>query len=726
MGEENKQIGAKTQKVALKNLYLDPNNFRLVHEPEQINVKDEKVKDPDVARRTFRLIIGDRNQNITDLIDSFKANGYLSVDQIQVRILSDGGYIVVEGNRRVATLKYLQSEYDEKGIELGQLDPALFSKVPVVLYEDPDEIHHLTIMALNHIGGKKKWPEWNQAMLLERMVNQFHLSEDDVFKRVGISKTELRRVLRALALANQYRASDYGDQFSESQFPIFREVARNVPVKEWLGCHETTYLAENLQNRELFFSWLSNEPIEEDDNDDDSKYSSNSRVREPAISRRDDINLLAKIISDPIAMQKLRDSRNIVLASQSSNLIFQEKIDNALKSVVTDISTLSQLAVTQDQVPELDIALGKLRTIVAKAKGNSLKGVEGDSVYYDRIDSHFTSINIRKYRCLNNFKINNLSRINIFAGVNNSGKTSLLEAIYLLCKQNDFNGLIDVQRRRGKIPEDNISPRWLTEQLAASIEVEGVFDGKVGTVIIEPFIEDGSIIDRARYLKSIEITTQYGAFQGESNTQIFEGRDRVTQANSIKLLCRSVFSSPFFFNEPHHYSGYYYKSVQSKLLPRIEQFLREKVLPTTKRVNLTDELQRFLVDDDRFQKAMDLTSYGEGFQRIFFTSLLFASAQGGVLLIDEFENAIHADLLDIFVPFINDLSKEFNTQVFLTSHSKECIDAFVKTIPSENIVDFTFHALVRNETKKVEIREFEGLDFSKILKAGDVDLRRAQ
>jgi len=38
---------------------------------------------------------------------------------------------VVEGNRRIATLKYLQEEY-KRGIDIGNFKVNLFDKVPVV------------------------------------------------------------------------------------------------------------------------------------------------------------------------------------------------------------------------------------------------------------------------------------------------------------------------------------------------------------------------------------------------------------------------------------------------------------------------------------------------------------------------------------------------------------------------------------------------------------------
>ncbi|MBF0181752.1 MAG: AAA family ATPase [Magnetococcales bacterium] len=724
MSDDNKQPGANTRKVSLKNLYLDHNNFRLIHEVDQVNVPDDRIKEKDVVNRTYRMIVGDKNQNIQDLVDSFKSNGYLPVDQIQVRELPDGGYVVVEGNRRIAALKYLSNEYEQKSIDLGRLDKNVFSKVPIVLYEDSDEVHHLTLMALKHISGNRKWGEWNQAKLLETLIKKHNISEEDVCRRVGITKTELRRSIRALALGNQYQASDYGDQFNEAMFPIFREAARNTALKEWLQWDDAANLANDIGNRELFFSWLSREPIEDDiDSDSSGKY---YKYQEPVISKRDDIGTLSKIIRDPAAIEKLKQCRNLNETYRTSDIIFRERARDAVNAVTTDIATLGLLAISSEQTPQLEEALGKLRGVVEKARSSNLQGVEQTSVFYDRIDSHFSSIKVTAYRRLNGLTVHKISRINLFAGMNNSGKTSFLEALYLLCKQNDFNGVVDVLRRRGKIPEDRLSSRWLTDQLTENITVEGVFDNKNSSVEIRPFMEESALLERTRYLKSIEISTRFENHRLESLTRIYQGQDRETQADTIKLLSKVIFSSPFFFNEPHHYTSFYHKAVQSKLLSKIFTFIQKKVVATVRDVRLVDEFQRFLVTDDNFKSSMDLTSYGEGLQRIFLTSLLFASAENGVVLIDEFENAMHADLIETFTPFLHELAKDFNVQVFLTSHSKECIDSFVKTIPKDAVEDFAFHALVRDNHGTIAIREFDGKEFSKLIEYGDVDLRRAK
>jgi AAA15 family ATPase/GTPase len=723
MAEDNRQFDANKKQVSLKNLYLDPNNFRLIHEPNYVEVSEQSFKDKSVQHRTFQLLVGNKNRKIQDLLDSFKANDYLPVDQIQVRPLDAGGYLVVEGNRRVATLKYLQSEYSQTGIDLGQLDLGIFSKVPVVLYTDSDEMHHLTLMALKHISGNKKWGEWNQAKLLEKMHSTHGLSEEEICKRVAISKVELRRSLRALSFLQQYHDSDYGDQFKEEQFPIFREIVRNAALKKWLEWDDAEYKSKNAQNSDFLFSLISTEPQENED--DEGSVSYGEAHLEPALVTRDDIRLLSQIINDKKAIEQLKLTRDINAAYRSSNQMFREHQQAAIKSISNEIDTLGQMVIQGDSLPDIESALGRLQGIINRAKASisHVVGVEQKTVFHDRIDAHFSELLVYNYKRLQDFKISKLSRINLFTGINNSGKTTLLEAIYLLCRQNDFFGLLEMIRRRGKIAEDRINPEWFLEQIPPKIEISGQFDNSDSDVRIKHYEEENSQIDKSFYLESVEISSRYAENSLKSLTRIFKGRERETQADRIKILCPSVFSSPFFLNEPHRYAQFHYKSVQSKSLPKIVEFIREKVVGTVEDIRLADEMQRFLVTDRVFKETLDLTGYGEGLQRIFFISLLFASAQNGIILIDEFENAIHTELIAQFAGFIDELSKLFNTQVFLTSHSKECIDAFVKNMPE--IDDLSACALVENEDRIVA-REFTGKEFRRLVEAGNVDLRRAK
>ncbi|MEA3227759.1 MAG: AAA family ATPase [Campylobacterota bacterium] len=116
-----------------------------------------------------------------------------------------------------------------------------------------------------------------------------------------------------------------------------------------------------------------------------------------------------------------------------------------------------------------------------------------------------------------------------------------------------------------------------------------------------------------------------------------------------------------------------------------------------------------------------MTTFGEGLQRVFEISLAFASSKNGVLLIDELETAIHKSLLIDFTQFIQELSERFNVQVFITSHSKECIDAFVKNGHKDNSELIAY--LLENKDSKYSYKYIDGDRLQSLVESMDLDIR---
>lgn len=63
--------------------------------------------------------------------------------------------------------------------------------------------------------------------------------------------------------------------------------------------------------------------------------------------------------------------------------------------------------------------------------------------------THIENLEIHSYRGVQNLKIDDLGAVNILVGDNNTGKTSVLEAIQLLCAPNKYN-LVQIARQREK------------------------------------------------------------------------------------------------------------------------------------------------------------------------------------------------------------------------------------------------------------------------------------
>ena len=702
----------------IKNLFLDPNNYRFIDEKEYSQVDREKILNERIQKKTRYFIEGEKRSNIIDLIHSFKANGYIPVEKIQVKDLGENRYLVLEGNRRTAALKALQEDY-ELGRDIGQLDPALFRRVDVEVHDEENEHIHLLVMGLKHIGGNKKWPAVNQAKFIKDYIDKFEgeywEAENSACETLSISKQKLRLSLRALELIEQYKHSDYGDQFENEQYAIFEEIVRTPIMREWIDWNDDDYQAENSIHLERLFNWIST--VEAGDDEEKAPHKA-----EPIITKSAEIRELKIFINEENALEIMEKNRSftqgLLNSSSREKINIQETVNTTKRNI--DLLYTYRNAFDVDVKKELEEMFSTFSKVVPQKASINLEGEYKSSVCFEMATAgHFSQITIQSYKIFHDFQITNLNKINLFGGLNNTGKTSLLEAIYLLTKQNDLNAFFEIVRLKNKL--EVLSPLWLSQFLETSpIVIQGMYNGVETGLSIRK--EEAKNIDKADYITSIVIDA-FIDDETHSMTKAHLYRYAPIQLyyDTIKILSHSMFKSPFFHKESDILLSYS-KNYEKKLMPLIIDFLK-KVDSQINDIGLVEVegIKRFLVDSSRYtDHKVDITSYGEGLQRIFEISLAFAYAKNGVILIDELETGIHHSLLIDFTRFIQELAERFNVQVFITSHSKECLNAFVQNgSDNESISAY----ILQNKGEKVTYHYSEGEKFSRLVEAMDIDMR---
>ena len=724
--ETVEQLRARRQTVSLANLYLDPNNFRFVDRPEYRFVAPEDVFKRDVQRRTTAFLLGESQEHVRDLIDSIKENGWLDIDPILVERRGDRRFLVVEGNRRVATLKHLERRYQDNAIDLGQLDTTLFSKVPVVLHESADERQHLVMMGLHHISGKQRWPAINRAEAMKRLYEQFDHDANAVCRALGVTRQDFNRSVRTLALVDAYKESDYGDQFHSDKYTLFREVLGSPAMRNWLGWDNDTGTASDRSNLDRLFNWMSND-AELDDGKEESEEADAQSDRGPVITDRGHVRDLAGMIEDPAAVKRLDETRSLQEATLSSNLLVKGEVNHAFEQCDNGIQGLNKMfgelgAKDFDRIDQLTDRLEGLR-LAQERRRPGPGGRLPWQPFHESPQSQFSSISIEHYRGLKRLQLDDLCRVNLITGINNAGKTSLLEAVYLLAHQNDERALFDVLRWRGRL-EDDPDPLWLVEQIPPAIRIEGRFDkipGNSARLDVQRTNEprdDGR--DQTSFLAKLAIESGYGGHDQSTDVTLFSDRSRRTSFQGRHWLCRSAFASPFWANRGDTLAKANKASLEAKTKEKVIDFIKRHLDPGITSIELADKFHRFLVNHSDFDSAPDLSSFGDGLRRIFEMALLLASVRDGVLLIDEFESAIHKELLDPFTCVVQELAVELNVQVFLTTHSKETLDAFIGNGCSTD--DIASYALCRSDDG-VGVRRFDGNKLRRLNEILDFDLR---
>lgn len=724
---------SKKDYASLRDLFLDPNNYRFVDNENYKQVSSDNITDFSIQKRTRHFIEGNRQENIRDLLSSFKANGFLDVDIIQARELHDGAFLVLEGNRRVAALKHLQEEY-EKGLDIGNLDPKVFHSVKFELHETDDTEKHLIVMGLKHISGNKKWSTLNQSKLVHdfllpyRNTDSYLSKENELCDSLGISKARLRSMIRIYNLISAYKRSDYSEQFDPARYGLFEEIIKKPAIREWLSWSDESYAAKNSINLERLFSWISRneyscsaEDLDDDEVEDDfSESKSDYEERDAIITKSLEIRELALFINNDSALEVMERERSLARGLAVSGTIDKQNYQNALADLFSSVKTLSEIRnhVSNEDVDSLIDAKEKLSLILPKKSTLNIEGGNYSVAFEFGRPTQFSEISIEKYKSFKKFQLKNLNKINIIAGFNNSGKTSLLEAIYLLTQQNDISSFFNLIKSKNK--SSDLSPLLLNKIFTKNMYISGIYNN-VGVGVKYEKFEAIDIDKKDDYISSYKVTSSIDGEDFTTTIHTFVHEQMIRNSNSVLKLCPASIESPYFYSLDNLVKNYT-KSIETKCQrPNSTEFVTaislvvdfvSKIDDSITDIRFTDEgeLKRFIVESEKNKFSnFDITTYGEGLQRVFYIALSFAAAKNGVILIDEFETAIHYSLLVEFTAFVQQLAENFNVQIFLTTHSNECISAFVNN-GFDNKVISGFQ--LNNDGKRITYKDVGAKDYN--------------
>lgn len=307
--------------------------------------------------------------------------------------------------------------------------------------------------------------------------------------------------------------------------------------------------------------------------------------------------------------------------------------------------------------------------------------------------THFRRVHVRSYRRLRDVILDTPARINVIAGVNNTGKTSLLEAIDLLCHQADPRESFDLIRRR--LRRDEVpDARHLVELLPRDVVISGAFDDATdpettlsATLATEPGEGEADI---GAFAGTLTLEARYDGKNQRTFTRLAEGeRPRTSlEEGARRWLCPAAFACPFSSVQPALLRAAWREAVvEPGLIDRIVAFLRDHLSPGLRDIKQATRQpgdERFILTHDD-TPPMDLALFGSGTQRAFQIALMFALARGGVVLVDEFENALHHKALHDFARLVYALAETFDVQVFLTTHSQEVVAAWAELVRQEKI-----------------------------------------
>ena len=332
------------------------------------------------------------------------------------------------------------------------------------------------------------------------------------------------------------------------------------------------------------------------------------------------------------------------------------------------------------------------------------------------------SLEIRNFRGFQHLQIERLGRVNLIVGKNNIGKTSLLEALQLYARRGSpvlIWELIDIRDEGfysysrskslvsvdgGRVIEDwLLSLRYLfygREDLSTypnSIELGPANKpDEILSIAVRWYVEQKDESGFTRYqllspdeYKLVDYPVLRFAIrigmQSERSAPLARTRRRSLTSDpaSIKCFFRRAdgvnreqiaqFWDGITLQKPE-------KDVLSALrilAPGVEGL---SFVGDSRPVQVGDQEENRIpiVKMAGSNEPFPLRSLGDGMMRTLEIVLALVNARDGMVLVDEFENGLHYAALPELWELIFQLARHLNVQVFATTHSWDCIEAFQK------------------------------------------------
>jgi len=323
---------------------------------------------------------------------------------------------------------------------------------------------------------------------------------------------------------------------------------------------------------------------------------------------------------------------------------------------------------------------------------------------------------IEGFRAFRRLKIEGLGRVNLITGRNNTGKSSVLEALRILASDASPSVIGSILRFREEgVGELEESPRPLDPEglfLLSSLFLGfPQFSSKLEPIVIASSGGQHSVRMslKTRWLSqgreqdgSRKWVVQEDFFpESEGSPGLIIEVDGMWRAVPLEYWSRySYHRRPFrpdFVDEPHlpcmfvsPYGGERTATL-GPLWDKIALSDREKdvvealriIDPEITAVSMVGgegprETRTAIARTAGITRPVPLRTFGDGLNRLFGIVLSLVNAKDGLLLIDEFENGMHHTVQTDTWRAIFKLAKSLDVQVFATSHSWDSIEAFQK------------------------------------------------
>ncbi|AEE14047.1 hypothetical protein Thena_0403 [Thermodesulfobium narugense DSM 14796] len=361
------------------------------------------------------------------------------------------------------------------------------------------------------------------------------------------------------------------------------------------------------------------------------------------------------------------------------------------------------------------------------------------------------NIEFENFKCFERFSVEKLQRVNLIGGKNNIGKTAFLEGIELLAKPKSGFGMCivtsEILRRRqlkpGFMPQTQSHINELDFDLFNSLGKEIIIKGDISEIKIK-FIPAGEVIESQTIQSFLPNTFNFNPLAPQIFQVLPSNQPKTASVQSVEFSYNNETLAVPLQNIININNNNLLVIIRDSkhTLPNVnfisscstDETLLTEFYGKVTELDKEEEIDRLINEfDENILKLkaiyginsatfklklknnnslIPLSSFGEGINRYIAILCAIWASQDGYLLIDEFENGIHYTNYQRLWRIIFETSKKANCQIFATTHSKECIEAFNEANQENEGVYLELYRVQKKNSISVMKRDYDQLRYS--------------
>ena len=338
------------------------------------------------------------------------------------------------------------------------------------------------------------------------------------------------------------------------------------------------------------------------------------------------------------------------------------------------------------------------------------------------MSNHFIeNLSFINFKCFKKINIDNVKRVNLIGGKNNIGKTSLMEGIELSVSSSStldlsFNIYEMIKRRQAYAKENRYFELDFIFENSSEVEL-GINNKKIKIEYLE-MLEDETV---ENYFGEENVMFEYQPIlrltvNSEKRNFPIErlihrpSMMRKERYDSIKSKVNFITSCKITERELAIFYGKLVDMNMEEFLNNSLKLFDENIIALKLKPIEQDVILKVSLKDRELPVL--LSSLGEGVNRYVAILCGIWASKDSYLFIDEIENGIHFTNYKKLWSIIFEASEMAKCQIFVTTHSKECIEAFNRTNQNDEGSYFEFYRNKKTSLIVTKQRDYEQLEYS--------------